>query len=127
MDSLIQLKQHLYELETAIHRHEVRASSSKLDELVDDEFFEHGTSGKVWTKEDVINALQSESFAEREISYFKVKLLSQDIVLVTYRCHQHATESGPAADSLRSSIWKHTNGQWRIVFHQGTTLQSEDL
>ena len=125
MDSLIQLKKHLYELETELQQRDVRTNFAKLDELIDDEFFEHGASGKVWTKEDVFNALQSESFAMREISYFKVKLLSQDIVLVTYRCHHHATENTPPSDSLRSSIWKSTSGQWRIVFHQGTTLQSE--
>lgn len=44
------------------------------------------------------------------------------MALVTYRGHRFATEHRPAANSLRSSIWKLRNERWQMLFHQGTVL-----
>ena len=127
VEQIVEIKEHLYDLETALQEQEVRASAEKLAALIDDEYYEFGVSGTVWTKQDVIVALQNESFAVREICDFTVKLLSPDVALATYRCHRHATEGRASADSLRSSIWKCVRGQWRLIFHQGTALQSTNL
>ncbi len=122
MESLDRLEEQLRERETALHRQEVRASASRLSELIDDDFFEFGVSGAMWDKRAVIDALKNESFSERSISDFKITLLAPDVALVTYRSHRAATAARPGADSLRSSIWKRISGQWKMVFHQGTTL-----
>jgi glyoxylase I family protein len=44
------------------------------------------------------------------------------VALLTYRAHRGATAVRPAADSLRSSIWRLRQGHWQMVFHQGTAL-----
>ena len=122
MESFENLEKQIRELEAAMLRQEVRASASSLSELIDEDFFELGVSGRLWNKQTVIAALKNEVFSERTISDFRLKRLAADVVLAVYRCHRMATENQPAADSLRSSIWKRVRGQWRMVFHQGTPL-----
>jgi hypothetical protein len=118
----MQLEQHLRELETSLHRQDVRADATRLAELIADDFYEFGVSGTIWTKPAVIDALRDEAFSRREISDFKLTLLAEGVALVTYRGHRFATEQRPAADSLRSSIWKLHGDRWQMLFHQGTVL-----
>ena len=124
MESLALLQSHLFELERELLRQEVRTNAARLAELLDDEFFEIGASGTVWTKREIIDALQKQTYATHEIDDFKVKLLSQDVALVTYRCRR-AGEGAPATDSLRSAVWIYRNGHWKLAFHQGTKLKDK--
>lgn len=124
MKSLARLQSHLLELERELLRRDARTNALRLAELLNDDFIEIGTSGKVWTKGEVIDALQLETYAVQEIDDFKVKLLSQDVALVTYRCHR-VMDVEPAADSLRSSVWTYRNGHWKLAFHQGTKLKDK--
>ncbi|RAO75268.1 DUF4440 domain-containing protein [Dyella jiangningensis] len=113
---------HLIDLETQLHRQEVRADADALRALIADDFFEFGVSGTVWTRESVIDALRDEAFSPREAMDFRLTLLAEDVALLTYRAHRGATPLRPAADSLRSSIWRLRDGRWRMMFHQGTVL-----
>ncbi|MDR1967516.1 MAG: DUF4440 domain-containing protein [Burkholderiaceae bacterium] len=120
------LKAHLLELENRLLQPEVRANAQALMGLIDEDFFEFGASGTVWTRDTVIQALCGEPFAPRCIADFRLTLLADDVALVTYRAHRIATAEQPAADSLRSSIWKRRDdGAWRMQFHQGTPLSRE--
>ena len=121
-NTILQLEQHLQQLETSLHLQNVRADATGLDALIADDFYEFGVSGTVWTKRAVIDALRDESYSRCEISDFKLSLLAADVALVTYRDHRFATEHRPAADSLRSSIWKLHGECWQMLFHQGTML-----
>lgn len=113
---------HLFDLETQLHRQDIRADDSALRRLIAEDFFEFGVSGTVWTRDAVIEALRGESFSQREVTEFRVTLLADDVALVTYRGHRVATMQRPASDSLRSSIWRLRGGQWQMQFHQGTAL-----
>ncbi len=112
----------LLKLEGALHRREVRASAAQLAELLDEDFHELGVSGTVWTRAAITEALREEAFSERTMSDFHVRRMATDVALVTYRVHREANAERPAADSLRSSLWKCRQGRWRMVFHQGTAL-----
>lgn len=118
----MELAAHLLDLETRLHQQDVRANPDALRRLIAEDFVEFGVSGKVWTRDAVIEALHGESFSRREVSEFKLMLLADDVALVTYRGHRVATPARPAADSLRSSVWKRRDGEWQMVFHQGTLL-----
>ena len=122
MESTASLEETLRELEGLLQSLGVRGSVERLAGLLADEYCEFGVSGTVWTRQSVITALQNEAFSEHSISDFKLTLLASDVALVTYRAHRHANEYRPAADSLRSSIWKCDGARWKIVFHQGTAL-----
>lgn len=112
----------LLKLEGALHLREVRASAEQLEQLLDDDFHELGVSGTVWTRAAIVDALRDEVFSKRTMSDFRVLRMAGDVALVTYRVHREAIAERPAADSLRSSLWKRRQGRWRMVFHQGTAL-----
>ncbi|KLD63653.1 DUF4440 domain-containing protein [Dyella japonica] len=116
------LAAHLLDLETQLHRQDVRADEAALRRLIADDFFEFGVSGTVWTRDAVVEALRGESFSPREVGDFRLTMLADDVALVTYRGHRVATPQRPASDSLRSSIWRLRDGQWQMLFHQGTPL-----
>ncbi len=55
------------------------------------------------------------------ISDFHASLLSDGVVLVTYRSARDSRmRSGQTAIALRSSVWVWRDSRWQIVFHQGT-------
>lgn len=115
----------LLKLEGALHLREVRSSAAQLEELLDDDFRELGVSGIEWTRPAIIEALRDEDFSERTISDFRVQRMAPDVALVTYRAHRAAIPERPAADSLRSSLWRLRRGRWRMAFHQGTPLPTQ--
>lgn len=113
----------LLALEQQLQQPEVRTSPEHLARLLADDFVEFGASGTVWSnKDEIIEGMCREVFATRHISGFALKVLAEEVVLVTYRCHRQATCDAPASDSLRSSVWRHIEGRWQLVFHQGTPL-----
>ena len=118
----MELAEHLFDLETQLHRQDVRADADALRRLIAEDFFEFGVSGTVWTREAVVEALRGEAFSPRQVSDFRLTMLAEDVALVTYRGHRVATAERPAADSLRSSIWHRREGLWQMRFHQGTPL-----
>ncbi|MFN7023436.1 MAG: hypothetical protein ACK4QP_02735 [Pseudorhizobium sp.] len=48
--------------------------------------------------------------------------LSHDVVLVTYKSMREPTESQEGRQTLRSSIYRHQDGRWQMIFHQGTPI-----
>ncbi|AZE60452.1 hypothetical protein PFLU3_39370 [Pseudomonas fluorescens] len=114
----MELDVHLFTLEQALQSCATRSDAGRLGQLLSDDFVEFGASGTVWgSKTEVIAGLQDEVFCERRMSEFAVKLLSAKVVLVTYRGHRQGV-----GDTLRSSVWREEQGQWRMVFHQGTPV-----
>jgi glyoxylase I family protein len=121
MDAKI-LSSHLKRLEKSLLSKSVRKNPSKLSELIADEFREIGKSGRVWTKQTVIDALKKESYTGITITDFNLSLLSENIALVTYTAHHEQKRNVPFSRSIRSSIWKMTDNKWKMVFHQGTPV-----
>lgn len=112
---------HLCELEESLLQPDVR-KSTRVSELLADEFVEFGSSGRTFDKNQIIASLSEETPTECTLSDFRMQLLADNLALVTYRTHLH-TE--PPVYALRSSIWKLTEGQWRMIFHQGTPTSAK--
>ncbi len=110
------LEAELTELEELLLVPDVR-KSSRLAELLADEFIEFGSSGRVYTKDDLVAVLQAESPVVQVTSDFRVTTLAPDVALLTYRIRRL---SQPPVDTRRSSIWRRSGGRWQIVFHQAT-------
>lgn len=91
--------------------------STRLTELLADEFVEFGSSGRIYTKSDLVAVLQAESPAAQTTSDFKVTFLAPDVALLTYKILRHCQ---PAVQTLRSSVWRRAKGNWQMVFHQAT-------
>ena len=112
---------HLRELEQSLLDPAVRRSRARLLELLADDFLEFGSSGRVWTRKTIIDLLAKETaFVPPAIEEFQCALLAPDLALVTYRTARTDEKSGERLASLRSSVWTHTAGQWKMRFHQGT-------
>jgi hypothetical protein len=111
---------YLQELEESLLQSNVR-KSELVSQLLSEEFVEFGSSGRTFTKEQIIISLQAETPVNCTATEFNVKLLAPQTALVTYRACRH---SEPPAFSVRSSIWQQRNGQWKMVFHQGTISSS---
>lgn len=121
MEERLSIQGLLQELEFALLQPEIR-KSDRLAELLADDFLEFGSSGRVFTKAQIIAALEAEHPIRITASEFKIKLLAPHVALVTYQAVCH---SDPVVLSLRSSIWEHKQGRWQIVFHQGTTAPTQ--
>lgn len=102
-------------LETSLQRRAVRNSPEAVAALLTDDFIEFGKSGRVYDKRRTVELLRGDdSDLVPEVRDFEMRVLAQDVVLVTYR-------SGRGdLFTLRSSIWLRSGGKWRMTFHQGT-------
>lgn len=94
-----------------------------LTELIDNEFIEIGSSAAVYDKAEVIRWLASDDQSERIGTSFKVHPLAENIILLTYISSIKDTPVAESKQAVRSSIWRLTDGKWRMVFHQGTPLK----
>lgn len=108
----------IQQLEQSLLDPSIRQSPEQLNKLIAEDFFEFGSSGKVYNKQDCLEP--DEIQITFGVSDFKVKELSKDVMLATYK----TKEDG--AVSLRSSIWKQNGDEWQIVFHQGTKVQEDE-
>jgi len=109
------LQDEIRELEEKLTTQAVRTSADVLDRLVSDEFVEFGSSGRVYTKRDVIAQMLAAPSTTLRVADFRVLALTPDVALATYRTGR----------SLRSSLWRREGQAWRIVFHQGTPIITE--
>ena len=108
------------QLEERLLQPEVRRSASDVAALLADDFREFGSSGRSWTKQQIIETLQHEAPMQGELSDFHTTTLAQGIVLATYTAVRHVEPVGQPVSSLRSSIWRWSEGRWQMLFHQGT-------
>lgn len=108
--------QTIYKLELSLLESGIRHSPAQLEKLIADEFTEFGSSGRVYSKPDLLKSLPSEESREFIVTDFEIRELSQHVILAMYK----TIEEG--AVSLRSSIWKQYNDEWKMIFHQGTKV-----
>ncbi len=111
----MKLTEQIRRLEEQLLIPKVRSSPERLGLLLADDFLEIGSSGRTFDKSQIIDALQGESGFDYSMQDFKVKQLSSDIALATYRLDA----------SLRSSIWVHRQERWQLMFHQGTICSKQ--
>lgn len=101
---------------------EVRRDPVKVGALLADEFMELATSGRVFSKSDVLLTLSQLAAEERRIEGFSVRSLGPGVALASYRAIRTDPAAGTQHVSWRSSVWKLLDGRWQIVFHHGTRV-----
>lgn len=106
--------------EEALLASETRHDAASIEALLDPEFREFGQSGRVWTREAIIEMLLADSpdtvDADWTIGDGSASVLAEDVVLLTYSLVFDVRHS------RRSSIWRIRDGRASILFHQGTTV-----
>ncbi|MFI1735995.1 DUF4440 domain-containing protein [Streptomyces acidicola] len=96
---------------------EVRASPTRVLELLDPEFTEIGASGRRWDVESILTVTSGQSVSPEspvKVSEVSGAVLAPGIVHLTY----FADNQGRRV--WRSSLWRLTETGWRMYFHQGT-------
>ncbi len=110
----------LQRLERTLLDPDVRHDRSRVEELLSADFLEFGSSGRVWTREETLQLLATESFIAPVMEDFTCRMLSDDVALVTYRSVRRTSDGAVQAEALRSSIWIRSGAKWKVAFHQGT-------
>ncbi len=120
------LDDHLRALEEALLTPAVRRDKVPLADLLCEEFREFGSSGRVWTRAEILESLSTEQPVPFRLEAFKATPIAPEAVLLTYRVQREAASpeapeaSARAPQSLRSSLWIQREGRWQMLFHQGT-------
>ena len=110
-------------LEDEINTPVARNNPFRLNELIADEFIEIGATGKKWDKGSIVRELLKEENIEINTSNFTVRELSEDLRLAMYLSVKINKSDKTEIKSIRSSIWKFIDGNWKIIFHQGTLIK----
>jgi len=116
------LTREIEELERHLLTPATRASSKALDKRLTEDFIEIGASGRIYDKATILASLPEEAGDwTYHLTDFALRKISPDTVLATYRL---VTYRNAAAErrTLRSSLWRQENGDWRMMFHQGTLI-----
>ena len=99
-------------------------SKERLNELIADNFLEIGASGKNYSKQDILNKLPQQPETKLALQDFNTIEISPDTILATYQVEKESGEKNGKSISSRSSIWQNKDGEWKIIFHQGTLLKN---
>jgi ribonuclease HI len=102
------------ELEQELLDPDVRSDFGQLAFLLHPEYREVGRSGRLWDRDEIVEALVEESERHEAFELLETARLAPDLIQVVYR-----TESAKGS-ALRSSLWQRSDGRWRLRFHQGT-------
>ena len=88
------------------------------------EFREFGSSGRVFERASVLDALIAGGRPQLKLEEFPAASVGDGVVLVTYIARSIA---GPGwkPPSLRSSLWIWRDARWQMIFHQGTRFADD--
>ena len=115
----------LRKLEQSLLDSAVRRDGDRLRQLLTEDFVEFGSSGRVWTRQSIIEMLAREThFRPPAVEEFQCSIIGEKAALVTYRTVRVDAATGERLATLRSSIWVRREGEWRMRFHQGTRTTS---
>lgn len=105
------MEEMIYTLETRL----LYQRREDFEQLLAEDFFEIGTSGRTYTKAMQLATVTDEARTDiPEISAFRIVILNKHCIQARYD-----TLESTGRRSHRSSIWK-KNTQWQMCFHQGT-------
>ena len=97
----------------------VRSSTEQLGALLCDGFREFGTSGKICDRAETLMSVTNRTeVTDYDIDEYQIVQLGDDHILSTYKLSERRGEQ--LRLTLRSTVWKLVDTQWRMLFHQGT-------
>ena len=104
--------------EPIFHRRSYGTRLEDLEAMTDEAFWEVGASGRVYHREfsNLLERYKSPEPHDWPCSDFSIQKLAENLFLL----HYILTE--PDRMTRRTTIWKHTESGWKIVFHQGTII-----
>jgi hypothetical protein len=118
---LAEVLSELMEHESVFHWPEPGTARNELERMMAAEFWEVGASGRSYGRDDALAELVKRATTPQpdawETSDLRCQRLGEDVYLLTY-----TLQDGNRL-TRRSTIWLRTAEGWKVVFHQGTTVQ----
>ena len=113
----------LRQREPIFHHPEFGTTRADYARMTAEDFREIGASGQRYSREYVFDVLEARRAGPVDESDWKagdfhVSELAPGTYLLTYTLQQGVRLT------RRSTIWRRTDGEWKIVFHQGTVVAS---
>ena len=116
------IKRELKDLEESLWRPQTRCDVRYMNTVLAPEFIEFGQSGRVYDRDAILSAPIANFNAKLPLPEFAVRMLTDDLALVTYRSEVQYGEELQRAN--RSSVWRRGIAGWRLEFHQGTPIHT---
>jgi hypothetical protein len=114
-------------LEVELHRPDVRADGSRMNELLHSKFHEIGRSGRSYTKAEVLRELADGSApGSIEATDFELFEVGYGAALLTYRSAHVDAQGQPSRPTVRASLWTRTTLGWQMRFHQATPIEASE-
>ena len=113
---------HVMQLERALLDPAARRDRAQVEALLAEDFQEFGASGRVWSRQAILDLLADEIYSPPEAEEMRCTPIAAGVILVTYRAVRNDTTGGTRTVTLRSSLWNLESGGWRLRFHQGTRV-----
>ncbi|AXU95176.1 DUF4440 domain-containing protein [Erwinia persicina] len=113
----------LQALEIELHHPAIRHDAQRVDALLHQDFTETGRSGIRYTRQQVIDALATESGTTTiDAGDFALTMLADGVALLNYTSTQRDATGMVVNRTMRTSIWIWSAkvGHWQMRFHQGT-------
>ena len=108
--------------EPIFHRPEFGTTRAELEAMVDHDFWEVGASGRRYTRKYTLEVLEKRIRSPDEELWettdFRCQELAAELYLLTYTLRQGERVT------RRSTIWRRSTEGWKVVFHQGTIVES---
>lgn len=119
---LLAVLEELQQREPIFHHPELGTSRRDYENMTDAEFWEVGASGRRYSRKYVLETLKNRPPNPDEASWvmrdFQCREIAADNYLITYTLFQ-----GPRV-TRRSTLWRKTQAGWKILYHQGTMVES---
>ena len=112
----------LQQREPIFHRKEFGTSRRDFENMTDDSFWEVGASGRRYSREFILDTLESRlrqgAVDAWEVQGLHCLEIAPANYLVTYTLLQ-----GPRV-TRRATVWRRSAGGWKILYHQGTVVEA---
>jgi hypothetical protein len=127
------LPEHLESLESFLFDPVTRRDINAVSNLLADDFCEFGSSGRIYSKLDILAELSTEQPVVITLTDFHCQRVAADVALVTYKSLS-SQENRMPTQALRSSLWvlrplsskfageSDEEPRWQMLFHQGTRV-----
>lgn len=121
-ENIAQTLEELMKLEIFLHWPAFGSAREEIENLLDENFWEVGASGKRYNREIVLKVLEERSKQLNEETWinrnFYCTEIAKDNYLLTYTSIQgkRTTE--------RSSIWRRSEQGFKLIYHQGTVVEN---
>jgi hypothetical protein len=123
--NLLPVLEELRRREPIFHTREFGASHEEFEKATAPDYWEVGASGRRYSLEFILHELEKHPPADAAAAGWQshdhaVKQLGPDTYLMTYTLRQLERVT------RRATIWQRTPQGWRILYHQGTIVASEE-